>query len=515
MKIDKKLILIITVLLIGFCFRLFLTRDGNFLFNMDNARDFVDVREMVELKKMRLIGPTSAIDGLFNGPIWYYLLAVPYIISNGDPYAAVLMMNILWFVGGLFLLRFISKLNALSIILVGLIWATSDYIVLASLYSFNPSPVLFLTPVFVYLILKYLETKKLLFSFLSFFTGGVFFNFEMNFGVFVPAIIFFTVLFYKRELLKTVNFWLGSIGFIICLIPQIFFDLRHQFIMSNAVLGFLQTEGEKGSSFNITTRFNILFNTFKEVYSSIFMNKPWLVNLSILLIVIGITQFIKEKKQNAIVTIGLLLVFVPFITFLFIPVQVNTWHLGAEIVGGLILLGYFSTYLYKYNLWGKLLVVVLTFITIFYSFNSILKSIQEKDKPNTDPSLYKNEVAAIDYVYQRANGKNFKVYIYLPSVIDYPYQYLIWWKGLNQYGYLPEDYAYHPGKPQYISNKESFSATPENLAKRENSNLLFLIKEPDRIQMRKAWVDDFDPLKIIENDKLGSIEIEVREVPQQ
>ena len=89
---SKRLtIIILTILSIGILCRLAFTADGNFLFNMDNGRDMVDVREMVVLKKLRLTGPTSAIEGLYNGPAWYYLLAVPFVLSGGDPYTSILM----------------------------------------------------------------------------------------------------------------------------------------------------------------------------------------------------------------------------------------------------------------------------------------------------------------------------------------------------------------------------------------------------------------------------------------
>ena len=101
----KKIILI--VLFIGVIYKLALTWDGNFLFHMDSARDMVDVREMVILRKPRLTGPSTAIDGLFNGPAWYYFLAVPFIISGGNPYASIVMQIIMWVVGGIFLLKIV------------------------------------------------------------------------------------------------------------------------------------------------------------------------------------------------------------------------------------------------------------------------------------------------------------------------------------------------------------------------------------------------------------------------
>src|SRR3989344_936418 len=181
--------LIIALLVIGIIYRLFLTANGNFLFNMDNARDMVDVREMVVLQKFRLTGPTSAIEGLFNGPAWYYLLAIPFVISGGDPYAPILMEIVLWTFGGFFLLKLVSRWGSFLVIPIGALWIASNYIVLANIYAFNPNPVTLLAPLFIYLLVKYLKEEKVVYGILTWFLGGLFFNFEMNFGVFIPLII--------------------------------------------------------------------------------------------------------------------------------------------------------------------------------------------------------------------------------------------------------------------------------------------------------------------------------------
>ena len=146
LNIMPRTLLIVIILITGVLFRLALTANGNFLFHMDSARDMVDVREMVILKKIRLIGPTSAIDGLFSGPAWYYLLSVPFILSGGDPYAAILMQIILWAIGGFFLLKLVSSWGKWLIVPIGFIWIASNHIVLTSFYAFNPTPVMLLSP---------------------------------------------------------------------------------------------------------------------------------------------------------------------------------------------------------------------------------------------------------------------------------------------------------------------------------------------------------------------------------
>ncbi len=144
-------------------------------------------------------------------------------------------------------------------------------------------------------------------------------------------------------------------------------------------------------------------------------------------------------------------------------------------------------------------------ITILGILNVLNVFAVEVGKPSGDPSLFKNEIAVIDYIYKYANGKNFKVYAYLPSVYDYPYQYLFWWYGNKNYKFIPGEYAYSPNKPQYISNREKFEGRKDGF-----SGLVFLIKEPDTIHMRQAWENDYKDMQFISKQMIGPLEIEVR-----
>lgn len=504
----NKLTVTVVILLIGLLYRLTLTADGNFLFNMDNGRDMVDVREMVELKKFRLTGPTSAVEGLFNGPIWYYLLAIPFILSDGDPYGSILLEMVLWAVGGFFLLKLTSRFGVLALVVSGVIWVASNYIVLASVYAFNPNPVTFLTPLLIYLIEKYLTTKKLVYSILMWFLGGLFFNFEMNFGVYVPPIIFLTIVFSKRgKLIKERNLWLGFLIFVAVLLPQVIFDLRHQFIMSKSVLHFL-SESEVAKSFNQVPRIKLVYESFFNTLSATFFNQKILTQLAVILFLFSLFKFLKKRKEykEVLFIICIMFILIPFIGYILLPVQVNPWHLGAEMVATIFLVSAVLSILSKLGLIARGTSLIISGLIIFYAVSNLFQYFtHDRFQANLDPSSYKNEIAAIDYVYQKAEGNNFKVYTYLPSVIDYPYQYLFWWHGQKRYGYIPGEYAYSPNKPQYISNKEQFEGRKDNF-----SGLIFLIKEPDRIGYRTAWEGDFRGLEFISKEMVGPLEVEIR-----
>lgn len=505
-----KFYLVFSLLLLGFALKLFITSGDNFLFNIDNARDMVDVREMVELKKLRLIGPTAGIEGLYNGPGWYYLLAIPYIISLGNPYSEVILMITFWLIGGIFLILLTSKCNIFSAVLIVLLWISSNYVSLATVYAFNPNPVLLLTPVLIFFLDRYLKKGDLTSSILIWLLAGAFFNFEMAFGVFIPITIFSSIfLSGKIKLLKRKNFWIGFIFFALTLSPQIIFNFRHAFLLSNSVFNYT-AHRSNNYTYSILDRARTIFNLYLGVIQATLMNWKLLTLGFLIGLLYLIASFIKEKiyKKENLFLISLLFVFTPFLFHVLIPINVMPWHLGGTMAAVILLLGLAVDLIWKRkNIVNKIVTALLSGILIAYSINNLelAKNLFQKEK-SSDPSNFANEVAAVDYVYSHAQGKNFKVYIYLPSVIDYPYQYIFWWYGQRKFGYLPEDYAYLPNKPPYIHQKERFS----NGVNPQYSGLTFLIKEPDNIQRRQLWENNFRNLKLLKKEKVGPLEVEQR-----
>jgi len=499
--------LIIVILFFGIIFRSLIVANGNFLFNMDNARDAVDVREMIVLKNPRLIGPGTALEGVYNGPAWYYLLALPFFISGGDPYAAIVLQIIFWAVGGFFLLKMVSAWSNWLVLPIGFIWIASDYLGLTTQYAFNPNPVTLLMPLFIYLLVLYLKSGKLIYIASTFFIGGLFFNFEMNFGIFTPLIILMSIILTgKTNFLKSRNFWIGSLFFVICLFPQLVFDIRNNFVIIKALTDHIMDS--KDGALSISRHLETTYNKFFEVFSATMMNHRNFSFILILLSIPALIKYIKQKKKDYVAAVAFISILLPFIIYTFFSsISVNPWHLGAESVSAVILTAFLLISIWKINFFGKIISLVLYFSILVFAFSNVFKFFTvDIKKENLDPSLFKNEIAAIDFVYQYAKGENFKVYTYMPSVYDYPYQYLIWWHGQKKYGYIPYEYAYLPDRPEYIKQKEKFEGKKDNF-----SGLVFLIKEPDRNYTRSGWEGELLKFKPLEKHMVGRIEIEVRE----
>lgn len=499
--------LIIGILLLGVIYRLVISSNGNFIFNMDNARDMVDVREIVSLGKLRLIGQTTAVEGFFYGPAWYYILAVPFILSGGHPYASILLEILMWAVGGYFLLSLVNKYyGKLALVAVSAVWIASNFILLATQYAFNPNPVIFLTPVFMYLLLEYLQSGKTIYSIGIWFLAGLFLHFEISVGLFMPIVILLSIILTKNvSLIKRLPFWLGILAFSITLVPQFLFELRHDFFLTKSLFAY-KSGSHSGVVTNFVTRFEDVKRSFYETLLPTFENYKLYLDIILLSLPISILyKFSKDKLLDRFTLVTLLTFLVPFFGLIPLKVDLMRWHLNAAIVAGVILSG-FVIKVFAENRFGKIFSIILVVMITAFSINNVKEYLNAAFRGDPGNSIFRNELQAVDYTYQYAHGKNFKVYTYLPSVIDYPYQYLYWWRGLNKYSYTPEDYAYLPDKPEYIKNKEKLSKGTQP----ESSGLIFLIKEPDQIGQRHLWENSFKHLELVKTEQIGALIIEVR-----
>lgn len=502
MKYLKSYWPILLLLILGIFVRIVITLNGNFIFHMDNARDMVDIREMVVLQKLRLIGPTSGIEGFFTGPLWYYISAIPFLLSGGDPYASILMQIFFWAVGAYFLLQIIKRWGIWVMGAIGGVWVASNLVILNSQHSLSPNPIILLMPLFIYLFERYLNQEEKWVGIACWIFAGLVFQLEMAFGIFMPLIIIAGSIWVKRKgVIKDVM--CGLAIFSIALLPQAFFDLRHQFLMSNSLLHYFSQSLSKGGGLDIGAKVTSVFGLYSDIYSGLMMNHKTLIFGSFAVLSFAFFSLVKKREllKDKAIFVSSLIIFIPLLGYLILPIKAMHWHAQAGAGAFLILLANSLGRL------GKLGVVGVSLVIMIYSVvnlqTSYLGNLVNLNK-HTNPSILRNELLAIDYVYQKAQGKDFKVYVYMPSIIDYPYQYLFWWYGLNKYGYLPADYAYLPNVPEYISNKNSFS----NLKVLEKPYQLFLIKEPDTRDERHLWENSFNNLPTNSKVKLGSLEIE-------
>ncbi|OGD90953.1 hypothetical protein A3D07_02145 [Candidatus Curtissbacteria bacterium RIFCSPHIGHO2_02_FULL_42_15] len=131
-------------------------------------------------------------------------------------------------------------------------------------------------------------------------------------------------------------------------------------------------------------------------------------------------------------------------------------------------------------------------------------------RPTDDASLLVNELAAVDWTYQESQGKGFYVYSYLPSVYDYPYQYLYWWRGTQKYKYVPCEYTTFPGIPDFFIKNYQKYQQPQKPCE----NIRYLIIEPDKnTSNQDLWLTQVRKNTSLEKEaKFGTIRVEKRKI---
>jgi len=244
-KNSNKNILVIllhTLLIIGVLFSLFAAsyqlRQGDIHFNTDIARDFLLIEDIVVNQNITLLGPRSgAISGLFHGPLWLYLNVPAFILGSGDPVSigwfwfllVVSAIGIVFYVGKK---MFSTTIGLISALLTSMLLATSTGAL------FNPFGAVLLSPVFFYLLWKYIENKDWRYLILCIFTIGIIIQFQVAFGGPILVLTFLLVAYptYKQKKLAHL------LTFFILVIPfstYAVFDIRHDFLQIKSVVNYM------------------------------------------------------------------------------------------------------------------------------------------------------------------------------------------------------------------------------------------------------------------------------------
>lgn len=471
----------------------------NFPFTMDQARDMLDIRHIVELRKPALIGPTTSINGVFLGPFYYYFNLIPYLISSGDP-GALTYWNIAWYmIAGILLLVFFYKQDKILALISSTIFLMTPAFFYSSRYFWSANPMPYMTTFYFLSILNFLRKPNFLNSAIIGLISGLSIQVEAAFGIlFIPFFIIFSLL--TRQKFKLI--FASLVAFFITLIPQIFFELRHNFLMTKTfileVSGNSQILGEKLTLVEVIKSHLTSFVDFSAGQFQI----PQTFSISLLGISIIYLGFLFTYKKLNNESKNLFIVSISFIIFAFIfylgySHPLKGWYLLGLRIPYIFLLALSLNEILKLkNIVFKLLIICFLGWSFFATFSDQLRFIPKNlSDRSLDKSTLRNEIEAIDWVYNKASGKGFKAYNYIPSVYDFPYQYLYWWYGGKKYGYHPEVLTYQDNVPEYIQDNEKFLT----MKKTPGDSSVFLIYEPDENKERlAAWLGNFASLCTLE-----------------
>jgi 4-amino-4-deoxy-L-arabinose transferase-like glycosyltransferase len=508
---NKTLPLILILFFLALILRLLLVFQGVFSFSWDFGRDLLWVRQLTIQHKPILVGPWGSLDGTFFGPLYYYFLALVFFIFGSDPKIAAAMIS--FFLSSMIIIGYWFGKKALdktSGALFALLFSILAIFSRLSLYAFSQNLVPFFWLIFTisqWQLLKRPTGKKILLTSLL---ASLFFHFE---PVDFPAAVIITmgIIFYlwKNRKIKKLfsNLAIAGLGFILPLIPNIIFDIRHGFNQLKAYRRFFSGHDESlHGKLPFLTRLLMRPKEFLLKFSRTFLADGHFLTIS-LVIILAFFTFLLIKRKKILIALkkrksySLFLSLIVwnitclFLYFIIFSRLLKGYYLYMLPVLFVFIAGSLTTLFLQEKIVNQKVVLVVFLLLALINIFTFVKGTYQRIEDQT----YSVQKTIVDTIYQGSQKKPFKVYIYTPLIYDYPYQYLFSWYGNKTYGYIPVDYAYLPDQPEYVLNKNFFDqGKSTNRERGEAINNIFLIIEPEEnnIYSQNEWLNNF-PIKTV------------------
>ncbi len=301
------------VIIFSFVFSSWSVLHGDIYFSADIGRDFHLYREVDE-KILVLIGPRSST-GLFHGPLWTYLNYPAYLIGGGNPVTVgwywVLLSSIFVVINFFIAKDLFGKLSAYFFAAM-----TAIYVAYHISGMYNPHGAMFLVPLFFYLFIKYLRSKKIKFLIFLIITGGLILQFQLAVGV--PLLILSLGYIFVRVIRKGNRKHLLTFLLLPIMVSNfIIFDIRHDNLYLDKIFGFITLE-EKGEIYNYTELIN---DRIKVAFSGVEIlrnDKYFYLNLIFFLSVISFSIFLIKKNKHKDIYLSFLYFYFGFFILSFI-----------------------------------------------------------------------------------------------------------------------------------------------------------------------------------------------------
>ncbi len=434
---------VVAVFILAFFLRAQESISGNYLFLIDQGRDMMAVKKIVFDHHLTLIGPYTSLQGIFQGPIWYYLLSIPLFLTRGNPIGSVYLMLIISMSAVLISFFWTKKrFGKTTALLVAFLFAVSPEAIAASTYSWNPHPMWLLILLFIISIFEVRKNKK--FNILLWVSVSLMFHFEAALGAFFLFASVIYILVFNREALKSRFLYIGICIGSLFVIPQIFFDIRHNFLMTKSVMSLfsgsnqgLLVVGESNKYLNLVVgHYHAFYGNLRSTFISqgIFGFVPGVfLGALVVLLIMGKNLILKEEKQFLRITLKFVAI-IFLLSFLY-PFPIRYWFLTGFQTFYILISGIILSILLRIK-GGKLLVSVIILCFLAYSFNRLY--ILYLNPPNDGGiAKIKGKLAAIDYIYKDSGGKNFNLLVFTPPVNTDAYDYLTFWRAKAGYNYIP------------------------------------------------------------------------------
>ncbi len=429
--------------------------NGNYLFGHDQGRDYLAAYSIVEHHKLTLIGSevgsgVAGINGLFHGPGYLYLMSLAYALFHGDPIGGQLFM-VLFGIATMAVAawagyRMMGRLGSLVLLLFV---SVSPLIVSQSRFIWSVHPF----TVFIVLALYFafrIPDKPRLFAPLAVFASGMIYHSQL--GVAAPltlALVLSLPLIYRVFDWRTYCYtWCALI---LVYSPMIAFEARHGFIGTTSILSYLKNSPSNTGSIvdpvllssHMRNYLDHFINTFTFEFGWI----PRNIQAIILWATLPVVGFGAVKstsyKQKAFIGFVIFMSILTWIFYLLLRNVIWDYYLAHLRIGSIVLysLSFISLVrAFHTSVWAKAGVAIFVIFLMSMVVGSAFRQCVSYTVDIHDLGVYEKILGkryVLDTIYHDAQGEPFSVFVFMPSIYTYPYDYLFKTYGKLTYGFEP------------------------------------------------------------------------------
>lgn len=488
-------ILTFVIILFGLVLKLYAIAGNNIFFTVDQGRDAVYAREIINYHAIFTQGPQATLKGLHTGPLWYYFAALGYVVADGNPAGAVLALTALNLIIILVLMVIIKKeVDPKIALTVGLGLTLFWPFFTTSLWAFNPFALAALAIILILFLTKNRYGLAIIPILLAF-------NAELAGAI--ALFVFYAAAGFWATLMKKLTWQ-----------KYLIYTFLFPFIgLSKILFDFIKTP--RGSAtiqdvHKITgTNFQQMAIEFAKMVGATTIPQNPILGFILAIIILAIFIFFIKNKNSFTRLFVYLNICLLFTSYLFFGSNHgwSAWH--TAFVSPIVFIAV-SLMLWQFKIFGKFLILIIFVFQVLFFTNNLKDYLRYS--PN--PSLLYNQEKVLDWIYTHNEGNGFNLYTYTNTFFDYSYQYLVGWYAKNKYGFYPCEYSnfplshkylYIPGADHYVEPKLGCD------------KFRFLIIDSDTNgEKNKDWINDFrNETLLVEKTQIGGTVIEKRKVPDK
>lgn len=415
--------LLLVILAVGLFFRIYKPLE---LYMYGHDQDLAGwiVKDILANKHLRLIGQETSFQGVFIGPLFYYLQIPFYLLTRMDSSGTIILVTLLGLFSIFSFWLCFSKMFGKKVGLISaFIYAIGVYFIFTDREVVPTMPVHLWSVWFLFglwLILKGWQKAYILLGILL----GIAWNFNLALVILAPLILIAWIISKKR--IDTRYMILGVATFLITFSPFIIFELRHSFRQTKAIVASLTTNKDyiSGTSRGLA-KLDRVFQLVRKNTSTIVWGRNSQAGYvwTIYLLVFAFLYVVKKRLiagNLAVVMAVWLLTYLVFFTIN--PVNLSEYYLnGMNVVWVTVMAVFISDFLFRKYLGFVFLAVIAGSNFVSFWLRPINRSGYLERKAlvefiNQDSKNHNYPRVSVSYITSPGNNLGYRYFFWLKKM---------------------------------------------------------------------------------------------------